>query len=164
MAESENWIDVGAAAELSASPLMRVAAGNRELAISVKDGTFGAVANSCNHAGGPLGDGRLDGDYIVCPWHNWKFHRCSGVGEPGYEEDRVPAYPVKVEKAELFTARWVRGPDNATLKAFEEANRVNMADDHDGEPVFLARNAWHLNRTVDDNPKITFLKTRELVQ
>jgi hypothetical protein len=29
--------------------------------------------------------------------------------------------------------------------------------------VFLARNAWHLNRTVDDNPDITFLKTRELV-
>jgi multimeric flavodoxin WrbA len=32
-----------------------------------------------------------------CPWHNWKFHRCSGVGEPGFERDRVPAYPVKVE-------------------------------------------------------------------
>ena len=71
---------------------------------------------------------------------------------------------VKFEKAELFTARWVRGPDAATLKAFEEANRINMADDHDGEPVFLARNAWHLGRTQDDNPKITFLKTRELVQ
>ena len=54
---------------------------------------FGAVSNICNHVGGPLGEGRLDGDYIVCPWHNWKFHRGTGVGEPGFEEDRVPSYP-----------------------------------------------------------------------
>jgi peptide chain release factor 3 len=71
---------------------------------------------------------------------------------------------VKFERAELYTARWVTCPDNAEIKRFLDANRVSIADDHDGAPVFLARNAWHLNRTMDDNPKITFLKTRELVQ
>jgi multimeric flavodoxin WrbA len=39
---------------------------------------------------------------FVCPWHNWKFHRCSGVGEPGFERDRVPAYPVKVENGRVL--------------------------------------------------------------
>jgi nitrite reductase/ring-hydroxylating ferredoxin subunit/multimeric flavodoxin WrbA len=102
MAADDNWVDVGSAEELSTGPLRRVAAKNRDLAISHRDGTFGAVANTCNHAGGPLGEGRLDGDYIVCPWHNWKFHRCSGSGEPGFEEDRVPAYPVKVENGRVL--------------------------------------------------------------
>ena len=60
------------------------------------------VSNACNHVGGPLGNGRLDGSYIVCPWHNWKFHRCSGLGEPGFEEDRVPAYPVKIESGRVL--------------------------------------------------------------
>jgi multimeric flavodoxin WrbA/nitrite reductase/ring-hydroxylating ferredoxin subunit len=83
-------------------PLRRIKAANRELAISLKDGKFGAVSNICNHAGGPLGEGRLDGDYIVCPWHNWKFHRRSGVGEPGFERDRVPAYPVNVENGRVL--------------------------------------------------------------
>jgi nitrite reductase/ring-hydroxylating ferredoxin subunit/multimeric flavodoxin WrbA len=96
MAE-QDWNDVGSADELSASPLRRITVKGRELALSFKDGRFGAVSNSCNHVGGPLGDGRLDGDYVTCPWHNWKFHRCSGIGEPGFEEDTVPAYPVKVE-------------------------------------------------------------------
>ncbi len=82
------WIDVGSASELSTRPLRRIAVGQRELALSFKDGMFGVVSNTCNHVGGPLGDGRLDGDYIVCPWHNWKFHRCTGEGEPGFEEDR----------------------------------------------------------------------------
>jgi nitrite reductase/ring-hydroxylating ferredoxin subunit/multimeric flavodoxin WrbA len=92
-----NWIDLGSTEELSKTPLRRVTAANREIAISSKDGQFGVVANACNHVGGPLGDGRLDGEYITCPWHNWKFHRCSGKGEPGFEEDAVPAYTVKVE-------------------------------------------------------------------
>jgi len=93
----ENWIDIGSVDELSSTSLKRVTVVNREFAVSYKDGTFGVLSNTCNHAGGPLGKGRLDGEYIVCPWHNWKFHRCSGKGEPGFEDDRVPAYPLKVE-------------------------------------------------------------------
>ena len=102
MAGDEIWVDIGGADELSKTPLKRVTAKNRELAVSFKDKKFGAVSNACNHVGGPLGDGRLDGDYIVCPWHNWKFHRCSGLGEPGFEEDRIPAYPVKIENGRVF--------------------------------------------------------------
>src|ERR1700733_6688067 len=97
MTEDETWVDVGHVDDFNTTPLKRVTAMNRDLAVSLKDGKFGAVSNACNHVGGPLGEGRLDGDYIVCPWHGWKFHRCSGVGEPGFEEDRVPAFPVKGE-------------------------------------------------------------------
>src|SRR5271169_3806727 len=102
MPNDENWVDVGHAEVFSVTPLKRVTAMNVELAISFTDGKFGAISNACNHVGGPLGDGRLDGDYIICPWHNWKFHRCSGFGEPGFEEDRIPAYPVKVENGRVF--------------------------------------------------------------
>jgi nitrite reductase/ring-hydroxylating ferredoxin subunit/multimeric flavodoxin WrbA len=96
MAGPDNWIDVGAAAELAARPLHAVTVADTTVALSYRDGQFGALSNVCNHVGGPLGEGRLDHDYIVCPWHGWKFHRCSGLGEPGFEEDRVPAFPVKV--------------------------------------------------------------------
>ena len=102
MAGDENWVDIGSADEFAKTPLKRVMAMNREIAVSLKDGKFGVVSNACNHVGGPLGNGRLDGDYIVCPWHNWKFHRCSGLGEPGFEEDRVPAYPVKIESGRVL--------------------------------------------------------------
>ena len=71
---------------------------------------------------------------------------------------------VKFEQSELHTARWLQADDHLTLKKFMDSNRVAVADDHDNAPVFLARNAWHLNRTVEDNPQIRFLKTRELVQ
>ncbi len=102
MAQDDGWTDVGAAAELASTPLRHVSIAHSELAISFKDGTFGVVSNACNHAGGPLGNGTLDGDYIVCPWHYWKFHRCTGLGEPGFEDDRVPSFPVKVENGRVL--------------------------------------------------------------
>src|SRR5262249_25526049 len=72
------------------------------IALVCRDGAFSAVSGVCNHAGGPLGQGTLDGDYIVCPWHFWKFHRVTGEGEPGFEEDRVPVYAVRVEDGRVL--------------------------------------------------------------
>jgi peptide chain release factor 3 len=69
--------------------------------------------------------------------------------------------PVKFEQAELFTARWISSDDPAAMKALSDANPLSVADDHDGAPVFLFRNTWHLNRVQDDHPKVKFMKTRE---
>jgi nitrite reductase/ring-hydroxylating ferredoxin subunit len=69
MMAKDTWHDVGDARELAKEPLQTVLVGRGKVALSCADGTFGAVHNACNHAGGPLGQGNLDGDYIVCPWH-----------------------------------------------------------------------------------------------
>jgi multimeric flavodoxin WrbA/nitrite reductase/ring-hydroxylating ferredoxin subunit len=89
------WVDVGAVEDFKKSPLREVKLGDRLVAVSWKDGRFGVISNVCNHVGGPLGKGRLDGEFVVCPWHQYKFHRCTGEGEPGYEADKVPAYTVR---------------------------------------------------------------------
>ncbi len=68
---------------------------------------------------------------------------------------------VRFEGTELQTARWIECDDHQALKRFESTNRASVADDHTGEPVFLARNDWHLERTAKDFPELRFLKTRE---
>jgi peptide chain release factor 3 len=72
--------------------------------------------------------------------------------------------PVHFEGTTLHTARWVEADDHQALKRFAHANHASMAEDHDGLPVFLARNAWHLKTTGEDWPAMRFLKTREQVQ
>jgi len=100
------WIDVGATEDFKKSPLREAKLGERLVAVSFKDGKFGVISNLCNHVGGPLGKGKLDGEFVVCPWHQYKFHRCTGEGEPGYEADKVPGYGVKEENGRLLvTAR-----------------------------------------------------------
>jgi len=99
---SEAWQDVGPADGFQDGAVHEVTVAGKPVAVSWKDGAFGAVSGVCNHVGGPLGQGSLDGDYLVCPWHYYKFHRVTGDGEPGFEADRVPHHRVKVEGGRLL--------------------------------------------------------------
>src|SRR5436305_2087314 len=98
----ERWYDLGAVEDLMKHPLRQLTAGRVRIALSYKDGQFGAISGVCNHVGGPLGEGHLDGNYVVCPWHHWKFECRTGAGEPGFEEDRVQSYALRIEGEHLF--------------------------------------------------------------
>ena len=67
----------------------------------------------------------------------------------------------RFESAGIEAARWVEANDPALLKKFCDANRGSLAEDHDGALVFLARNTWHLNRMMEENPELRFMKARE---
>src|SRR4051812_35321009 len=99
---SPDWHDLGPVEVLAQKPLAPVKVGRTSLALVHKNGEFSVISGVCNHVGGPLGEGRLDGEYVVCPWHNWKFHCRTGEGEPGFEEDKVPSYATKIEGGHLF--------------------------------------------------------------
>ena len=102
MGNSPDWHDLGAVAELAKLGLRELRVGGKRIALSFKDGQFGAIHGICNHVGGPLGQGRLDGEYVVCPWHHYKYHCRDGRGEPGYEDEAVPSYALKVESGQLW--------------------------------------------------------------
>ena len=68
--------------------------------------------------------------------------------------------PVIFEPTSYYTARWVQGSAEAVSK-FKLQNSITMATDHDDAPVFLARNAWHLNKAEEDFPDIKLLKIKE---
>jgi peptide chain release factor 3 len=68
--------------------------------------------------------------------------------------------PVVFESTSLMTARWIEG-DAATLERFARSNESALADDHQGNPVFLARNSWHLETTEKEWPDLVFRKTRD---
>jgi peptide chain release factor 3 len=69
--------------------------------------------------------------------------------------------PVHFEQTTLHTARWLESDDKEKLAAFIEQNLPNIADDHDGYPVFLARNAWHLDTSAESWKQVRFLATKE---
>lgn len=71
--------------------------------------------------------------------------------------------PVMFEPTQYYTARWVSSPDKEEFKRFQDTNQLNIAEDHDGAIVFLARNAWHLGKIQEDFPKLILSKTREQV-
>ncbi len=64
------------------------------------------------------------------------------------------------DSAPYVTARWVDG-EAAELERFVRAKHAVLAEDRDGHPVFLARNAFDLQRTQDEWPKLAFTAVRE---
>ncbi|MCB1833235.1 MAG: peptide chain release factor 3, partial [Geminicoccaceae bacterium] len=69
--------------------------------------------------------------------------------------------PIDLEPAPYVTARWCDADDAKDLESFERQKTASLADDRDGNPVFMARNHWDLGRAQDDFPKIRFTAIRE---
>ncbi len=98
----KKWYKIGKISELKEHQLQEVVIDNTKIALSYEKGKFGAVSGICNHVGGPLGKGRLEGNYIVCPWHNWTYDRISGLGHPGAEESSIPRYEIQIKEENLY--------------------------------------------------------------
>jgi peptide chain release factor 3 len=58
-------------------------------------------------------------------------------------------------------ARWVSG-DAARLTLFVASNRSAMADDIDGDPVFLASSAFTMRRATEAQPELTFRDIKQI--
>ncbi len=65
------------------------------------------------------------------------------------------------EPADIFTARWLRFPDEATRKAFLTRESSSVARDVDGNAVFLASSKYNLALTEERWETVDFRATRE---
>ena len=58
---------------LADNSMVRARAGNADILLVRKRGTVCALVHSCAHLGGPLSDGTLKENSVVCPWHGSEF-------------------------------------------------------------------------------------------
>jgi len=75
--------------------------GDKVICVVNVNGSITAMDNVCLHRGGPLGQGMIEGNKVVCPWHGWQFD--ATTGEASHNPNaRVAVYPVKVENGEVM--------------------------------------------------------------
>ena len=91
-----DFIEIARASELPVGRAKAVTVGGRTVALYHTARGFFATDNVCPHRGGPLAEGDVVGDEIVCPWHFWSFDVASGVC-PGNDEFRVTTHEVRTE-------------------------------------------------------------------
>ena len=61
-----------------------------------------AMADKCSHLGGPLSEGTVEGDSIICPWHESRFCLRDGNVENGPATIKQPVLDVKVENGNVL--------------------------------------------------------------
>ena len=87
-------------AELRSRGVVRVSRPPAEALLVVVGGEIRAYNGICPHLGGPLLEGEIRGDRIVCPWHRYEWSLASGKcftvpgqiweGVEGYERPTAP--------------------------------------------------------------------------
>lgn len=74
----------------------------RKIAVyRLPDGFF-AIDDICTHDGGPLADGEVEGDQVICPRHGARFSIKTGAALTFPAVTPVESYPVRVEGDELL--------------------------------------------------------------
>jgi peptide chain release factor 3 len=69
--------------------------------------------------------------------------------------------PVRFEPTQFTSARWLTGPKDK-LDGFISANQGHMATDHDGDPVYMTRLQWDIDRVERDFPELTLAAIKEM--
>ena len=95
------FVRVGSFSALPSGTLMEVTIGEDAYAICNHKGVLHALWGTCPHAGGPIGQGTLQDNLVVCPWHEWAYDCQSGENDydPAIKLDR---FVVKVEGDDIL--------------------------------------------------------------
>ncbi len=69
----------------------------QRIALFNVSGNYYALDDTCPHAGGPLSEGRVEGDQVTCPLHGASFNLRTGevLTPPAFED--VKTYKVVIE-------------------------------------------------------------------
>jgi 3-phenylpropionate/trans-cinnamate dioxygenase ferredoxin subunit len=91
------WKQVGHEEDVAPGTAIVVEAGGRRLALcNTGDGIY-AIDDVCTHDGGPLNQGRLEGNEIECPRHGARFDVTTGRVLCLPAVRNVKSYPARVE-------------------------------------------------------------------
>ena len=97
------FVKVATRSEIPADGGKSVEANGRAVALFDVDGTIHAIDATCMHAGGPLGEGALEGAVVTCPWHGWQYDVTTGKLTTG-QGAGVACYLCKVEGEDVLVA------------------------------------------------------------
>ncbi|HET7856720.1 MAG TPA: Rieske 2Fe-2S domain-containing protein [Gaiellaceae bacterium] len=74
-------VTVARADEVPPGTAKKVQAGGETIALVNVDGSLYATQGACLHLQGPLGDGKVDGHLLRCPWHGWTYDVRTGKND-----------------------------------------------------------------------------------
>lgn len=70
-----------------------------------EDGQVSAIGAVCSHAGGPLQEGKVEGHYVECPWHQSVFDLRDGSIKHGPTTRPQPVYEARIREGRVEVRR-----------------------------------------------------------
>jgi nitrite reductase (NADH) small subunit len=70
---------VGSLAKLRSGVPMKALVEGRAIAVFALGDDVIATNGRCPHAKGPLHEGEIEGEKLICPWHGWTYNLRTGA-------------------------------------------------------------------------------------
>jgi nitrite reductase/ring-hydroxylating ferredoxin subunit/uncharacterized membrane protein len=96
-----DWTAVLDDKELQEGEAKNVSAGSNQVVLYRFAGEICALSDVCNHAGGPLHEGDIDGLGVTCPWHASRFDLTDGSVLRGPATAPQPSYETRVQDGKI---------------------------------------------------------------
>ena len=97
----EKFVRVLAEEDLPENKLTRAKAGDIPVLLVKRGRQIFAIAETCAHQGGPLAEGKLEGEDVICPWHASRFSVRTGKVVHGPSCFPQPRFDVRVQKGQI---------------------------------------------------------------
>jgi 3-phenylpropionate/trans-cinnamate dioxygenase ferredoxin subunit len=91
-------LEIAPADQLPEGERLYIEAGGKQIVIFNLAGKLFAIGDVCTHDNGPVGDGEIEENEIICPRHGGRFDIRSGQATSLPAVVDIPAYPVRVVK------------------------------------------------------------------
>ena len=98
----QDFAAVCAESDLVENTPTKVTVGDTPVMVIKQGSKIYAIANTCSHLGGPLNEGKIEGDTVVCPWHSSRFCLKDGRVLDGPATSPQPVLSVKVEGGQVL--------------------------------------------------------------
>jgi nitrite reductase/ring-hydroxylating ferredoxin subunit/uncharacterized membrane protein len=98
---AKEYIPVLAVADLPEATPTKAMLGSTALVVVRRGDVVDALKATCSHAGGPLPEGKLEGDTIVCPWHGSAFRLRDGAVIHGPASTRQITYRARISNGQV---------------------------------------------------------------
>lgn len=92
----DEWTPVLTDAELAEGEHRTADANGVRILLHRMDGNVYALAATCSHMGGPLGEGTFEGGCVTCPWHGSTFRFADGGIVRGPASTPQPCYETRI--------------------------------------------------------------------
>ena len=90
------FVEIAPMAELPEGERLFIEAAGRSIVIFNLAGKFFAIGDVCSHDSGPVGDGDIEQNEIICPRHGARFDIRTGKATSLPAVVDIPSYPVRV--------------------------------------------------------------------
>ena len=87
--------------ELGEGEMKKVEAEGVPVLLVRRGGEIHAIAHTCSHMGGPLSEGKLEGDVVQCPWHGSRFNVRDGSVVDGPATFPQPCFEARVREGQI---------------------------------------------------------------